>query len=68
VSGGVDSSPRRQYSSKGHDVVGVTMKTFCYTGSNSTGRTCSGLDGILDARRVAETLGVPHNGNGHTAE
>jgi tRNA-uridine 2-sulfurtransferase len=61
MSGGVDSSVAAALLvEQGHDVVGVTMKTFCYTGSNSTGRTCCGLDGILDARRVAETLGIPH--------
>lgn len=61
MSGGVDSSvAAAMLVEQGHEVVGVTMKTFCYTGSNSTGKTCCGLDGILDARRVAETLGVPH--------
>lgn len=61
MSGGVDSSVAAALlASQGHDVVGATMKTFCYTDSNSTGRTCCGLDGILDARRVAEALDVPH--------
>jgi tRNA-uridine 2-sulfurtransferase len=61
MSGNVDSSVAAALLvEQGHDVVGVTMKTFCYTGTNSTGKTCCGLDGILDARRVAETLGVPH--------
>jgi tRNA-uridine 2-sulfurtransferase len=61
MSGGVDSSVAAALLvEQGHDVVGVTMKTFCYTGANSTGRTCCGLDGILDAQRVAGTLGIPH--------
>ena len=61
MSGGVDSSlAAALLVEQGHTVVGVTMKTFCYTGENSTGKTCCGLDGILDARRVAESLGVPH--------
>jgi tRNA-uridine 2-sulfurtransferase len=61
MSGGVDSSVAAALLvEQGHEVVGVTMKTFCYTDANSTGKTCCGLDGILDARRVAETLGVPH--------
>jgi tRNA-uridine 2-sulfurtransferase len=61
MSGGVDSSVAAALlAAQGHTVVGATMKTFCYTDGNSTGRTCCGLDGILDARRVAETLGIPH--------
>jgi tRNA-uridine 2-sulfurtransferase len=61
MSGGVDSSVAAALLvEQGHAVVGVTMKTFCYTGTASTGRTCCGLDGILDARRVAESLGIAH--------
>lgn len=61
MSGGVDSSVAAALlTTEGHDVVGATMKTFCYTDANSTGRTCCGLDGILDARRVAATLDIPH--------
>ncbi len=61
MSGGVDSSVAAALLvEQGHDVVGVTMKTFCYGEGKPQGRTCCGLDGILDARRVAETLGIPH--------
>jgi tRNA-uridine 2-sulfurtransferase len=61
MSGGVDSSVAAALlAAQGHTVIGATMKTFCYTDANSTGRTCCGLDGILDARRVAESLGIPH--------
>jgi tRNA-uridine 2-sulfurtransferase len=61
MSGGVDSSlAAALLVEQGHDVVGATMKTFCYSDANSAGRTCCGLDGILDARRVAATLDVPH--------
>jgi tRNA-uridine 2-sulfurtransferase len=61
MSGGVDSSlAAALLVRQGHEVVGATMKTFCYTDANSTGRTCCGLDGILDARRVAAWLDVPH--------
>jgi tRNA-uridine 2-sulfurtransferase len=61
MSGGVDSSVAAALlAAQGHQVVGATMKTFCYTDANSAGKTCCGLDGILDARRVAESLGVPH--------
>lgn len=61
MSGGVDSSVAAALLvEQGYDVVGVTMKTFCYGEGRPQGRTCCGLDGILDARRVAETLGIPH--------
>jgi tRNA-uridine 2-sulfurtransferase len=61
MSGGVDSSVAAALLvGQGHTVIGATMKTFCYTGENSTGKTCCGLDGILDARRVAAALDIPH--------
>ena len=61
MSGGVDSSVAAALlAGAGHEVVGVTMKTFCYSGSLSQGKTCCGLDGITDAKRVAAHLGIPH--------
>ena len=61
MSGGVDSSVAAALLvEQGHRVVGVTMKTFCYDDGKPQGRTCCGLDGILDARRVAEALDIPH--------
>ncbi|MBT8336117.1 MAG: tRNA 2-thiouridine(34) synthase MnmA, partial [Gemmatimonadetes bacterium] len=61
MSGGVDSSVAAALLvDEGYEVVGVTMKTFCYTGTGDHGKTCCGLDGIADARRVADTLGIPH--------
>jgi tRNA-specific 2-thiouridylase len=61
MSGGVDSSVAAALLvEQGHRVVGVTMKTFCYSESSSTSKTCCGLDGILDARRVASVLDIPH--------
>jgi tRNA-uridine 2-sulfurtransferase len=61
MSGGVDSSVAAALLVEaGHDVVGVTMKTFCYSETPDTGKTCCGLDGIVDARRVATALGIPH--------
>jgi tRNA-specific 2-thiouridylase len=62
MSGGVDSSVAAALLVEaGHDVVGVTMKTFCYSETPAHGKTCCGLDGITDARRVADTLGIPHH-------
>lgn len=61
MSGGVDSSVAAALLvAEGHEVVGVTMKTFCYSDTPSGGKTCCGLDGIVDARRVADALGIPH--------
>jgi tRNA-specific 2-thiouridylase len=62
MSGGVDSSVAAALlAEQGHEVVGVTMKTFCYSDDvEGTGKTCCGLEGIMDARRVADRLGVAH--------
>jgi tRNA-specific 2-thiouridylase len=61
MSGGVDSSVAAALLvEQGYPVVGVTMKTFCYSGTKANARTCCGLDGIMDARRVADALGIPH--------
>lgn len=62
MSGGVDSSVAAALLTEaGHEVVGATMKTFCYTGTVDHGKTCCGLDGIRDARKVARALGVEHH-------
>jgi tRNA-specific 2-thiouridylase len=61
MSGGVDSSVAAALLvEQGHAVIGVTMKTFCYADEEGPSRTCCGLDGIMDARRVADRLGIPH--------
>lgn len=61
MSGGVDSSVAAALLvEQGHEVIGVTMKTFCYSDVPAHGKTCCGLDGIMDAKRVADTLGIPH--------
>ena len=53
MSGGVDSSLAAAILTEaGHDVIGVTMKTFCYSGTTGHGRTCCGLDGIAHATRL----------------
>ena len=61
MSGGVDSSlAAALLVEQGHRVIGVTMKTFCYSENAGPTRTCCGLDGIMDARRVCDMLDVPH--------
>lgn len=61
MSGGVDSSVAAALlAEQGHQLVGATMKTFCYQEEAGPSRTCCGLDGIMDARRVADALGIPH--------
>ncbi len=60
MSGGVDSSvAAARLVEQGHQVVGATMKLFCY-GDNVPDRPCCSLDSINDARDVAHRLGIPH--------
>lgn len=44
---------------RGYDVVGATMKLFCY-GEDVPDRPCCSLDSINDARRICQQLGIPH--------
>jgi tRNA-uridine 2-sulfurtransferase len=60
MSGGVDSSvAAARLVEQGYDVVGATMKLFCY-GDEVPDRPCCSLDSINDARDVAAALGIPH--------
>ena len=61
MSGGVDSSVAAALLvEQGHDVVGATMKLFCYGDGPLPDRPCCSLDSIRDARAVADRLGIPH--------
>ncbi len=60
MSGGVDSSVAAAILvEEGYDVVGATMKLFCY-GDAVPDRPCCSLDSITDAQLVAHKLGIPH--------
>ena len=60
MSGGVDSSVAAALLVEhGHEVIGATMKLFCY-GDSVPDRPCCSLDSITDAKLVAHKLGIPH--------
>ncbi len=60
MSGGVDSSVAAALLvEQGHEVIGATMKLFCY-GDDVPDRPCCSLDSIVDAQLVAHRLGIPH--------
>lgn len=61
MSGGVDSSVVAGILAKqGYDVVGVTLQLYDHgEAAHRPGSCCAGQD-IDDARRVSETLGIPH--------
>jgi len=61
LSGGVDSSVAAALLARaGHDLVGVTMKNWCYGDADGEGRSCCSLESIEAARSVAARLGIPH--------
>ncbi|MCP4383437.1 MAG: tRNA 2-thiouridine(34) synthase MnmA [Hyphomicrobiales bacterium] len=61
MSGGVDSSVVAGLLKRsGYDVVGITLQLYDHgAATHRKGACCAGQD-IHDARRVAETLGIPH--------
>ncbi|HEV7874138.1 MAG TPA: asparagine synthase-related protein, partial [Enterovirga sp.] len=61
MSGGVDSSVvAALLKREGYDVVGVTMQLYDQgAAGRRPGACCAGAD-IHDARRAAETIGIPH--------
>jgi tRNA-specific 2-thiouridylase len=61
MSGGVDSSVVAGLLTRaGYDVVGVTLQLYDHgEATHRKGACCAGQD-VQDARRVAETLGIPH--------
>jgi tRNA-specific 2-thiouridylase len=61
MSGGVDSSVTAALLKReGYDVIGMTLQLYdAGAAAKKKGACCAGQD-IHDARRVAETLGIPH--------
>jgi tRNA-specific 2-thiouridylase len=60
MSGGVDSSvAAARLVAEGYEVIGATLKLFCY-GDEVTDRPCCSMDSIADAKGVAHALGIPH--------
>ena len=63
MSGGVDSSVAavlliEKYGKK--NIIGMTMKLFCYGEAETGDRACCSLSSIEDARKVCHKLGIPH--------
>jgi tRNA-specific 2-thiouridylase len=61
MSGGVDSSVvAAMLKREGYDVIGVTLQLYDHGAAvNKPGACCAGQD-IHDARRVADSAGIPH--------
>lgn len=61
MSGGVDSSVvAALLKDQGYDVVGITLQLYDHGKAvGRTGACCAGTD-IHDARRVADSIGIPH--------
>lgn len=65
MSGGVDSSVVAALLHKlGYKTIGITLQLWDYTPASDGGTkkfgTCCALDDVYDARRVCQTLGIPH--------
>jgi tRNA-specific 2-thiouridylase len=61
MSGGVDSSvAAARLVAAGWDVVGVTLHLWDYPDDGSVRGRCCAPEDVYDARRVADTLGIPH--------
>ncbi len=66
MSGGVDSSCVAALCQKaGYKTIGMTLQLWDYTPASNGGKTkkfgtCCALDDVYDARRVCQTIDIPH--------
>ena len=61
MSGGVDSSVAAAIlKNEGYNVIGLTMKLFDYKKINKNSKTCCAGTDIMDARKAAAEIGIPH--------
>lgn len=61
MSGGVDSSAAALLlTEQGYEVTGVTLRMFSEEDISDTDRRCGAMRDILDAKAVAEKLGIEH--------
>lgn len=61
MSGGVDSSASAALlADQGYDVVGVTLQLYDHGAAIDSPKSCCAGRDILDARRVADAIGIPH--------
>ena len=61
MSGGVDSSVVAAIlKGQGFNVIGLTMKLFDYKRINKNSKTCCAGTDIMDAKKAATEIGIPH--------
>ena len=61
MSGGVDSSTvAALMKNEGYKVIGITLKLYDDTKEISKSKQCCAGQDILDAKRVADKLGIEH--------
>ena len=61
MSGGVDSAVvAALLHERGHEVIGATLQLYDNGATSARRGTCCAGRDIHDARRVADTLGIPH--------
>lgn len=60
MSGGVDSSTAAAVlKGQGHEVIGIGLRLPQWGNGNASGRSCCGIEGMDDARRIASQIGIP---------
>lgn len=62
MSGGIDSSVAAYLiKEKGYECIGATMRLYDGTEPDiTTGKECCSIDDVMDAKKVSESMGMPH--------